>query len=247
MLLSHLVEMSYFNPDNMGVQSDILKLASKERAMQLSRYFKTGKGEYGEGDIFIGLIVPQLRIIAKKYRELPLTEVEILLHDNIHEFRLTALLILCAKFEKASAAEQKKIVKLYCRNTKYINNWDLVDLSSHEILGTYLLDKPRDVLYDFARSNNLWEKRIAIISTFAFLRKDDFSDALAIGEILLHDPHDLIHKAVGWMLREVGKRDVAAEEAFLKKYYRVIPRTMLRYAIERFPSEKRMYYMKKTV
>jgi 3-methyladenine DNA glycosylase AlkD len=231
----------------MNIRNELLQLKNDDKAVFVAHYFKTGKGEYGEGDVFWGLTVPQMRAIAKKYKDLPLTDVETLLHDKVHECRLTALLILCAKFTKAPEGERKQIVDLYIRNTKYINNWDLVDLSSHEILGTYLLDKPKErkLLYAFARSKNLWEKRIAIISTFEFLRVNDFIDALAIGEIMLHDSHDLIHKAVGWMLREVGKRDLAVEEAFLLKHYRTMPRTMLRYAIEKFSPNRKAFYMTK--
>lgn len=199
----------------MTIQNELQSFANKQRAVFVARYFKTGKGEYGEGDIFLGLTVPQQRAIANKYRDLPLSDIEKLLQNKIHEFRLTALLIVCAKFKNASESEQKNIVDLYVRNTKYINNWDLVDLSSHVILGTYLLDKPRKILYTFARSKNLWEKRIAVITTFAFIRNNDFSDAFAI-----------------------------AEEAFLQKHYRVMPRTMLRYAIERFSVSKREFYLR---
>ena len=220
---------------------ELQKLRNKEKAVLLARYLKTGKGDYGEGDVFLGLTVPQVRVIAKKYCDLPLSDVEKLLHDKIHEFRLTALLILCQKYQNDS----QKVVDCYLRNTKYINNWDLVDLSSHEILGTYLLDKPRKILYTLARSNNIWDKRIAIISTFAFLRKNQLADTLALCELLLNDTHDLIHKAVGWALREVGKRNQDAEEVFLKKHYRTMPRTMLRYAIEKFLPEKRAYYLMK--
>ncbi len=231
----------------MNVKDELKKLANKEHAVLLGRYFKTGKGEYGEGDIFLGLTVPQQRSVAKKYRDVPFTDLEDLLRDPVHECRLTALLILCAKFAKADKAERKKIVGFYLRNTHYINNWDLVDLSSHEILGTYLSDKPkaRTILYTLARSKNIWEKRIAIISTFAFLQRNEVTDTLNIAELLVHDTHDLIHKAVGWALREVGKRDMTAEVAFLNKYYRTMPRTTLRYAIERFPKDARTYYMKK--
>lgn len=209
------------------------------KAKLFARYFKTGEGEYGEGDRFMGLTVPQVRAIAKKYKDLPLKEVEKLLHSPIHEYRLTALIILT--YQKPT----REIVDLYLRNTKYINNWDLVDLSSHEILGTYLLDKPRTILYKLAKSKNIWERRIAVLATFAFLRTNDFRDSFAIAEILLHDKHDLIHKAVGWMLREVGKRDQLAEEVFLKKHHQAMPRTMLRYAIERFPETKRRSYLQR--
>jgi len=225
---------------SMSVQEDLQKLANKDKAKLLARYFKTGKGEYGEGDVFAGITVPQVRIIAKKYKDAPLHEVEILLHNKIHEYRLTALIILT--YKKLT----KDIVDLYLRNTEYINNWDLVDLSSHELLGTYLLDKPRDILYTLAKSKNMWERRIAVISTFAFLRHNDSSDSTALAEILLHDPHDLMHKAVGWMLREVGKRDEKALVGFLSKHYQTMPRTMLRYAIEKFDEKRRLYYLRKT-
>lgn len=213
--------------------------ANPEKAKFLARYFKTGKGEYGEGDVFLGLTVPQIRTIAKKYKDLPLSQIEKLLQSKFHEYRLTALIILTHK------KLTKEIVDLYLQNTKYVNNWDLVDLSSHEILGTFLLDKPRKILYTLAKSKNIWERRIAVISTFAFLRKNDISDSLKLAELLVHDSHDLMHKAVGWMLREIGKVDQEAEEDFLKKYYKVMPRTMLRYAIERFSSQKRQEYLRR--
>lgn len=229
----------------MSVQADLQKLADKERGELLQRFFKTGKGEYGEGDVFIGLTVPQIRIIAKQYRDLTFAEIETLLKNKIHEFRLTALLILTYQFAKADEGKKKSIYDFYLAHTKYINNWDLVDLSSHEIVGGYLLNKKseRTILFKLAKSKDLWEKRISMISTFEFLRNGEYHDTIAIAEILLHDPHDLIHKAVGWGLREVGKRDLAAEETFLKKHYKTMPRTMLRYAIEKFPEEKRKYYL----
>ena len=230
----------------MNIQPDLQKLANKQRAVLVARYFKTGKGESGEGDVFIGLTVPQMRTVAKKYWDLALGEVEKLLHNKIHEYRLTALLILTEQFRKADAQKQKKIISLYLRNTRYINNWDLVDLSAPNTLGIYLLDKPKErkMLYRFARSKNIWERRISVLATFAFIKNGDFADSFAIAEMLLQDPHDLIHKAVGWMLREIGKRDQAAEETFLKKYYKEMPRTMLRYAIERFPPAKRAVYLR---
>jgi 3-methyladenine DNA glycosylase AlkD len=227
----------------MAVQDDLQKLANKEKATLLARYFKTGQGEYGEGDVFIGLTVPQVRVIAKKYRDLPFRDIEKLLHSKIHEYRLTALLILCAKFENATEEERKKIVTLYLRNTRYINNWDLVDLSSHELVGTFLLHKPRTILYKLAKSKNIWERRIAVISTFAFLRHHDLSDSVALAEILLHDTHDLMQKAIGWMLREVGKRDKKILEDFLSTRYKTMPRTTLRYAIEKFDEKRRAQYL----
>lgn len=225
----------------MSVQDELQKGGNKKRAKLVARYFKTGKGEYGEGDVFIGLTVPQVRIIAKKYRDLPLKEVKNLLYSPIHEYRLTALIILT--YKKLTS----EIVDLYLSNTKYINNWDLVDLSSHEILGIYLLDKPRKILYDLAKSKNIWERRIAVISTFAFLREKDFYDSLALAEILLHDTHDLIHKAVGWMLREVGKRNEKVLVDFLSTRYKTMPRTTLRYAIEKFDKPVQQKYLKGAV
>jgi 3-methyladenine DNA glycosylase AlkD len=225
----------------MSVQEDLQKLANQEKAKLLARYFKTGKGEYGEGDVFIGLTVPQVRAIAKKYRDLPLSDVEKLLHSKIHEYRLTALIILTGK------TLSKEIVDFYLRNTKYINNWDLVDLSSHEILGTYLLDKPRKILYKLAKSKNIWERRIAVISTFAFLRKNEVSDSMKLADMLLHDTHDLMHKAVGWMLREVAKRDEKILVDYLSTRYKTMPRTMLRYAIEKFSPARREKYLKGTL
>jgi 3-methyladenine DNA glycosylase AlkD len=230
----------------MSVQADLQKLADKEKVGFLAHYFKTGKGEYGEGDVFIGLTVPQIRTVAKQYKDLSFSEIESLLQNKIHEYRLTALLILTYQFEKADEAKKKSIYDFYLAHTKYINNWDLVDLSSHEIVGGWLvthLDEKK-ILLKLAKSKDLWEKRIAMISCFAFLRKNEFNEILTIAEMLLHDTHDLIHKAVGWGLREVGKRDLAAEETFLKKHYKTMPRTMLRYAIEKLPQSKRKFYLK---
>jgi 3-methyladenine DNA glycosylase AlkD len=227
----------------MNIQDDLQEAGNKGKAKLLARYFKTGPGEYGEGDRFLGITVPQIRAIAKKYRDVSMTDVEKLLHNTMHEFRLAALLILCAKFEKATGEEQKKIVAVYLRNTKYINNWDLVDLSSHELVGTFLLNKPRTILYTLAASKNIWERRIAVISTFAFLRHHDFSDSMALAEILLHDTEDLMQKAVGWMLREVGKRDEKILVDFLSTRYKIMPRTMLRYAIEKFDEKHRTRYL----
>lgn len=228
-----------------GIATDLKRLGRKDKAAILSRFFKTGPGEYGAGDIFLGVTVPEQRALAKKYFHLELTEIQVLLSSPIHEFRLTALLILVSKFEKSLGLERKKLVDFYLKNTNNINNWDLVDLSVYKILGCYLLDKPRAVLYRLACSKNLWERRIAIIATFAFIRQNDFTDTFQIAQKLLLDKHDLIQKAVGWMLREVGKRDLAREEDFLRQHYRLMPRTMLRYAIEKFPEAKRKKYLTK--
>lgn len=229
------------------VTKDLTSYLDKGKANLLQRFFKTGKGEYGEGDVFIGVMVPSIRIVAKKYQALPLDEVQKLLNSKIHEHRLTALLILTYRFAKADENTKKQIVQLYLKNTKNINNWDLIDLSSVEILGEYFLEHHtyKKILYKFAKSTSLWERRISIISTFTFIRDYQFTDSLTIAEMLLNDKEDLIHKAVGWMLREIGKRDLRTEEGFLKKYYRTMPRTMLRYAIEKFPEKKRRIYLLK--
>ena len=235
------------------LRKELRESGNSERAIACQRFFKTGKGQYGEGDVFLGIKVPVQRAIAKKY-DLSFEEIQELLNSEIHEERLIGLLILIRNKNKKGA------FKFYLKNTKRINNWDLVDLTAHKIVGDFLLDKdraprgvPRDIsgemstrgiLYDLAKSENLWEKRIAIISTFAFIRNNQFEDTLAIAEILLNDSHDLIHKAVGWMLREVGKKNQEVEEEFLKKHYKDMPRTMLRYAIERFEEEKRQKYLR---
>jgi 3-methyladenine DNA glycosylase AlkD len=227
------------------IKKELHALKDPEKAEILSRFFKTGKGQYGEGDIFLGIKMPKQRIIAKKYIDTDLDEIQKLLTSPVHEHRMVALLILTYKYPKSTEKEKKKIVEFYLSNTKYINNWDLVDVTTPKIVGEYLLYKPneRKILYNFAKSANLWKRRIAILSTFTFIRNRDFKDAFKISEILVNDKHDLIHKAVGWMLREIGKKDLAAEENFLQKHYRKMPRTMLLYAIERFPEEKRKHYM----
>jgi len=225
--------------------SELKNASDPERAKNLSWFFKTGKGKYGEGDIFIGITVPHLREISKKYQDLDLRDLQKLLDSKIHEHRLSALMILRMQYQKSNIKDQREIVRFYLKNTKKINNWDLVDLSSHYILGNYLLARDRKILYKLARSKNLWEKRIAIITTFAFIHEKQFEDSLKISEILLNDDHDLIHKAVGWALREVGKKDKQAEINFLEKHYKTMPRTMLRYAIEKFNEKERKLYLKK--
>ncbi len=224
------------------LKQDLNNLADKEKAVILSKYFKTGKGQYGEGDSFLGITVPDQRKIAKKYLSLVLEDLENLLQSNIHEHRLTALLILVEKFKKN---HEKNIVDFYLKNIKFVNNWDLVDLSAPNILGKYLFDKNKDILYKLAKSNSLWERRISIISTYTFIKNNNFQDTLEISKILLNDSHDLIHKALGWMLREVGKKDLNLELEFLNKYKKEMPRTALRYAIEKFDEEKRKFYLKK--
>ncbi|MFU8781043.1 MAG: DNA alkylation repair protein [Kiritimatiellia bacterium] len=217
--------------------------ANPADAETLRRFFKTGPGEYAEGDIFIGVRVPIIRRIAKEYQTLPLREATTLLKSKTHEERMLALVILMHQYEKGTPDEQTKIYNLYMANTAHINNWDLIDVTAPHIVGAFLQNQPRAPIYDFARSDSLWERRIAIIATLHFIKNCDFEDTLAIAEILLHDKHDLIHKAVGWMLREVGKRDIHTQKSFLKKHYPTMPRTMLRYAIEKFPEESRQRYL----
>jgi len=226
---------------------ELSQLGDPNRAKNLSRFFKTGKGQYGEGDVFLGITVPEQRKVAKKFDDLPLNDLQELLNSEIHEHRFTALVILIAKYRKAEKSRKKEILEFYLENTENINNWDLVDLSAPRIVGDYLINKERSNLYKLAKSNNLWERRISILSTFTFIAKNDFKDALNISELLLHDEHDLIHKAVGWALREIGKRDQITEEQFLTKHYLHMPRTMLRYAIEKFTEKKRKKYMSKKV
>jgi 3-methyladenine DNA glycosylase AlkD len=227
----------------LGVKEDLEKLSDSKKALNYSRFFKTGKGEYGEGDSFLGVVVPKQRDVAKKYQELSLKDIQKLLSSKIHEHRLTSLFILISKFNKAEEKLKKEIYDLYLANTKNINNWDLIDLSAPNIVGQYLFDRKRSILLKLAKSKSLWEKRIAMLSAYYFIKNNQFEDALKIAEILLNDQHDLIHKAVGWMLREVGKKDQKVEEEFLEKHYLKMPRTMLRYAIEKFTPEKRKYYM----
>ena len=225
------------------IKKELSQLSNPEKAKNLSWFFKTEKGQYGEGDIFLGITVPEQREVAKRYIDLPLNDLQELLSSKIHEHRLTALLILVSKYEKADNAGKDEIFSFYLKNTENINNWDLVDLSAPRIIGDYLHNKDRSILSKLAKSNNLWERRIAILSTLNFIRNNDFKDALSISKLLLHDEHDLIHKAVGWMLREIGKRDQEIEEQFVSKYCSEMPRTMLRYALEKFDEKKRKFYL----
>lgn len=226
-------------------KKELRKKASKEKAPARQRFFKTGKGEYGEGDKFLGVTVPKQRALVKIYwQPFSLTDVKKLLASKFHEERLTALLILVQKFKKADDAGKKKIFELYLENTKFINNWDLVDLSAPKIVGPYLEGKNSSVLFEMAKSKDLWKKRIAVLATFHYIQKGDPKLALQIAEILVDDHHDLIQKAVGWMLREVGKRcNLKSEEEFLMKHYKTMPRTMLRYAIERMNPTKKKFYL----
>ena len=229
------------------VKQDLENFIDPERVAFFPKFFKTGKGQYGEGDIFMGISVPNVRLVVKKYQSIiNLDELQILILDPIHEVRLTAILILVHKFNKSKDEVTKSVIyDFYLKNTKGVNNWDLVDGSAAHIVGGYLFDKDRSKIYELSHSLNLWEQRISIISTFYFIRKNDFKDTLRIAQILIKHPHDLIHKAVGWMLREVGNRNVDVLEDFLNIHYQTMPRTMLRYAIEKFPENVRQAYLKK--
>jgi 3-methyladenine DNA glycosylase AlkD len=218
-------------------------LANPERAQQMQRYFKTGPGEYGEGDMFLGIPMPEARKVAKRCEKLSLAETVSLLHSPAHEARMVALLILCRQYQRADVSGKERIYGLYLENTRFINNWDLVDLSARDIVGAHLASRNRGRLYSLAASPLIWERRIAVLATFHFLKLDDFSDGLKIARLLLADREDLIHKAVGWMLREIGKQDQSVEEEFLREHYRIMPRTMLRYATERFPEDLRRSYL----
>jgi 3-methyladenine DNA glycosylase AlkD len=226
------------------ILNELLELGDPERASHSQRFFKTGKGEYGEGDIFLGIKVPHLRALAKRHKQANRLDALELLHSKYHEARLTALFLLVNLYNHADASEKKQIYEDYLKNIPYINNWDLVDSSALQIVGHYLFDKERSHLEILARSKDLWERRVAIISSYYFIRQYEFQDTLTLAEILLHDQEDLIHKAVGWMLREVGNKSRPTEETFLQKHYLSMPRTMLRYAIEKFPEERRQAYLK---
>jgi 3-methyladenine DNA glycosylase AlkD len=229
------------------IKKEIKKNADPVKAVGLQRFFKTGPGEYGEGDIFFGIMVPVQRSIAKKYIGLALSDIKELLYSDHHEERLIALLILVEQYKKGNDQLQEDIFTFYHLHRKQINNWDLIDLTADRISGAYLINKDKSLLYKLAVSKNFWERRIAVMSTFHFIKYHQYDDALGIAQILLNDNHDLIHKAVGWMLREIGKRDLKTDESFLKKYYKKMPRTMLRYAIEKFPEPKRLAYLKGTI
>jgi 3-methyladenine DNA glycosylase AlkD len=217
--------------------------ARPETVTILQRFFKTGPGEYGEGDRFIGVKVPGVRAVCRDCRGASLAEIRTLLRSPVHEERLLALLMLIDAFSAGDEAARRRIYDFYLAHTAFINNWDLVDASAAQIVGAWLHDRSTAPLTKLARSSSLWERRIAIIATFDFIRRDEFDETLRISDMLLHDEHDLIHKAVGWLLREVGKRDGAVERGFLRTRYNTMPRTMLRYAIERFPAAERTRYL----
>ncbi len=229
------------------IRKEIINQKNPAQAINLQRFFKTGKGEYGEGDLFYGIKVPEQRKIAKQFKDLSLDELSTLLTSKVHEERLIAAFILVDQYKRGDEKKKKLVFNFYLKHRKGINNWDLVDLSAPKIIGAFLIDKEKDLIYKFSRSKDLWEKRISIISTQAFIREHFFEDTLNISEILLNDKHDLIHKAVGWMLREVGNRDLEVEEEFLIKHYKAMPRKMLRYAIEKFREKKRKDYLQGTI
>lgn len=228
------------------IQKELENVFSPEKRDFFPYFFKTGKGQYGEGDKFIGVVVPDIRKIAKANKTLSFDEVTKLLNNEYHECRMCALFILIEQYKKAKEEDRKLLVDFYLNHSHRINNWDLVDLSAKDILGEYLLDKKdRSILYKLVKSDLLWDQRIAVIATFAFIKKNDFNDILRLSEELLAHKHDLMHKATGWMLREAGKRDKDVLLAFLDKHYREMPRTMLRYSIEKLTPEEKTYYMKK--
>lgn len=227
------------------LQNDLFALGSPEKAAFLSRFFKTGAGQYGEGDQFLGITMPEIRNTVAKYSSLTLADWQTLLHSPFHEFRMAALIGLMKRFQKSKndTSTQQLIFDIYLNNLDYINNWDLVDVTCRDIVGAFLLKKDRSILYDLAQRSHLWAQRTSIVSTWYFIKHNQYSDTLKLAQLLLTHKHDLIHKAVGWMLREVGKRDELALEEFLDTYTPQMPRTALRYAIERFPESKRKYYL----
>ncbi len=226
------------------LKKELKMFSHPDKAKVYARFFKTGKGEYGEGDIFLGLTVPEQRALAKKYVGLSFADIKKLLHSKYHEYRLTGLFILVYKYEKADD-EKQKIIDFYIQHKHCSNNWDLIDCVADKLLGKHLINKDKSLLYQLAKSKSLWDKRISIISTFEFIKNKKFHDTINISEILLNDEHDLIQKAVGWMLREMGKRDEKELIKFLNKHHKTMPRTSLRYAIERLDKNKKRYYLKK--
>jgi len=229
-----------------ALRAALNKASSKTDAKSAAVFFKTGPGQYGEGDIFIGIRAPALRKIAQQHNDLPLEDINLCAASKIHEERMAGLFILVNRYKNRNTTPQQKkeIYDFYMAHTHGINNWDLVDISAPSIPGDYLFDKDRSILIDFAHSDNLWKRRIAIIATQEFIRRGDYAATLDIADILINDTHDLIHKAVGWMLREIGKRDIKTEKNFLRSRYKTMPRTMLRYAIEKFPESERKKYLK---
>lgn len=232
---------------HLEIVTTLHELADAEIARHQQRYFKTGPGEYAEGDVFIGVKVPKVRTLVSRFRGADLSVVKELLMSQVHEERLLALLILVRKYRDGDEQLRSDIYNLYLEQTEYINNWDLIDTSAEHIVGAYVSERDRNILHDLVRSGSLWERRISIMATLHFIKKGDFATTLKLAELLLHDREDLIHKAVGWMLREVGNRNQEVEEEFLKRHYKKMPRTMLRYAIEKFPEELRQDYLKSRI
>ena len=228
------------------ITNEIKSFSNSEFAAHHARFFKTGKNEYGEGDLFYGLKVPEIRKIAKKYfKNITLKEIDILIKNPFHEVRMVAILMLVLKYPKVAEEEQGKIYNLYLSNVNYINNWDLVDISAPHIIGAYLFKNNTEKLWELANSEHLWSQRISVLSTFYFIRQGEFIPTMELSKYFLKHEHDLIHKATGWMLREVGKRDVNSLYSFLNKFHKTMPRTMLRYAVEKIPPQQRIIYMKK--
>ena len=233
--------------DRAAVRKALRRQADPAKVAVLRTFFKTGPGEYAEGDRFLGITMPRIRALLREFRSAPLPVARGLIGSPFHEERLLGLLLLVERYRRGDSAERNRVYRLYVASFPHINNWDLVDVTAEHVVGAHLMDRSPAPLRAWARSRNLWVRRIAILSTFHFIRRGRFDETLRIARILLRDPHDLIHKAVGWLLREVGKRDLAAEERFLREHYRAMPRTMLRYAIERFPERRRLAYLKGTV
>jgi 3-methyladenine DNA glycosylase AlkD len=230
--------------EHQNIIAHINDLSDSEVAEHSQRFFKTGKGEYGHGDVFLGIRVPVLRKTAKLFQDISITEIQRLLESEYHEVRLLSLLIMVGQYSKGDNRKKEKIYNMYIKNTKYVNNWDLVDSSAHYIIGPRLVGRNRSVLYELVNSKSLWERRIAIMSTFHFIKNGEFSDTLKLSKILINDTEDLNHKAVGWMLREVGNRNQKVEEKYLYQHYNKMPRTMLRYSIEKFNKARRQQYLK---
>lgn len=226
------------------MRKDLRGLADQRVAEHSARFFKCGAGEYGEGDRFLGIRVPVLRKKVTKYRAAPEAATISMLKSTYHEERLFAVLLLVEQYKRGDAAKKDRIYEIYLEHRAYVNNWDLVDSSAHKIIGPHLKHKSRRVLYELAASPSLWDRRIAMLATYHYIQQDNFGDALKLAAILRNDEHDLIHKAVGWMLREIGKHDIQVAENFLRANYKEMPRTMLRYAIEKLPTERRKAYLR---
>lgn len=229
------------------VKKELKTYINKEKKAFLPKFFRAHPGGYGEGDKFLGVVVPDQRRIAKKYKNLALSEIETLLKSKYHEERLTGLFILTIQFEQSKDKEKEKLAKFYIKNISSVNNWDLVDSTAHKILGPYLINKDKKLLYEWVDSNSIWKRRTSIMTTFYFIKYGNFQDTLKLASKLLDDREDLIHKAVGWMLREIGKNDVKTLEKFLRNNYKKMPRVMLRYSIEKMPTQKRIAYLRSEI